>query len=261
MRFVHLSDTHVGPTVDYTLRGRLTLPILETLIHEINALPFRPDFVLHTGDVVDDASEAAYALVKPIFERLQVPIYYAIGNHDRPGPLQQVLLGKTEIQERYDTYTEIDGTGLIVLDTLGPEGKIHGTLKDKQLAWLRDLCRPDGPPLIIGMHHQPVKLDVTWLDDPWPDGHWMPLDCGPAFLEAIAPARDRIRGVFFGHVHRAFEVYQDGILFCGAPSGLSQLAGYPGQNVPLAAPDELPGFNLVTVTGTQTVVRQHTFRP
>jgi 3',5'-cyclic-AMP phosphodiesterase len=261
MRFVHITDTHVGPTPEYSLRGRYPLPTLEILVNQINSLPFRPDFVLHTGDVVDDASDASYALVKPVLDRLKVPVYYAIGNHDRPEVLQRVLLGQSEGKAPYDYFVERDGVGLAMLDTLGPDDNFNGTLTEQQLTWIHDICTPEGPPLVIGMHHQPVWLDVPWLDDYWADGHWMPLDCGANFVEAISPARNRIRGVFFGHVHRAFQVYQSGILFCSAPSGISQLLSVPTLNAPVSSPDELPGFNLVSITSNQTIVAQHTFRP
>src|SRR5437762_11867956 len=80
MRFIHITDTHVGPTATYGLPGKPALPTLEALVDTINNLPFKPDFVLHNGDVTDDASEAAYRLVKPILAKLKYPIYYVIGN-------------------------------------------------------------------------------------------------------------------------------------------------------------------------------------
>ena len=52
MRFVHITDTHVGSTPDHTLHGRPTLSNLAVLVETINNLPFRPDFILHNGDIV-----------------------------------------------------------------------------------------------------------------------------------------------------------------------------------------------------------------
>jgi 3',5'-cyclic-AMP phosphodiesterase len=257
MRFVHISDTHIGPTADYRLHGQAALPTLEALVERINALPFRPDFVLHNGDVTNDASEASYALARPILEKLKVPVYYVMGNHDRPDPMLRVLLGKTTTGSRYDYYTEIDGFGLAVFDTRGPVDPA-GTMTDEQFAVLRDLCKRDGPPLIIAVHHQPIGLDSRWLDEVWENGLSMPLDCAEAFRAAIAPARARIRGVFFGHVHRGFQAVQDGILYCSAPSALVQFESWPHAETAIAALDELPGFGVVTVTPTQTLVRQYT---
>ncbi len=258
MRFVHISDTHVGPAPDYRLHGQAALPTLEALVQRINDLPFQPDFVLHNGDVTDDAKEASYALAKPVLGKLEAPVYYVMGNHDQPDPMLRVLLGQTASVRRYDYYTEIGGVGLAVFDTRGPVNPA-GTMTAEQFAALRDLCKRVGPPLIIAVHHQPVALDSTWLDERWDNGLSMPLDCAQEFREALAPARARIRGVFFGHVHRGFQAVQDGILYCSAPSALVQFESWPGEEKAIAALDELPGFGVVTVTAMQTLVRQYTF--
>jgi 3',5'-cyclic-AMP phosphodiesterase len=258
MRFVHISDTHIGPKSDYRLHDQATLPTLEALVQRINNLPFQPDFILHNGDVTDDANEASYRIARPVLEKLRAPVYYVMGNHDRPDPMLRTLLGKTEPVKRYDYYTEIDGFGLAVFDTRGPIDPA-GAMTDEQFARLRDLCKRDGPPLIIAVHHQPVILDSRWLDEKWDNGLSMPLDYADAFREALTPARARIRGVFFGHVHRGFQAVQDGILYCSAPSALIQFESWPGAERAVAAIDELPGFGVVTVTPTQTLVRQYTF--
>ncbi|MEP7289125.1 MAG: metallophosphoesterase [Chloroflexota bacterium] len=257
MRFVHITDTHIGPTPQYRVQGQLALPTLEALVRTINDLPFEPDFILHTGDIADDGSEAAYALARPVLQQLKAPIFYLLGNHDRPKPMQQVLLSKSTVAQRYDYYVKLNGFGLAVFDSRGPTDPA-GTLTANQLNALRDLCQPSGPPLIIALHHQPVALDVEWLDNGWGESR-MQLDCAEEFLKAIAPARDRIRGVFFGHVHRSCQVIRDGILFSTPPSSCAQILAWPTQHTPIPSPDELPGFNVVTVLPDQTIIRQHTF--
>ena len=85
----------------------------------------------------------------------------------------------------------------------------------------------------------------------------MLLDRGKEFLDVIAPARDRICGVFFGHVHRAFQIVSGGILFSSAPSGFMQFKTWPDQESPQLADGEPAGFSVVTVTAGQTTVRHH----
>jgi Icc protein len=257
MRFVHITDTHIGPTPQYKATGQRPYPILEALVKEINCLPFEPDFILHTGDVVDDAGANSYQLARPLLQQLKAPVFYAVGNHDLPQPLQQALLGKRMVSDRYDYYVKVHGIGLAIFDS-HKSNAAEGTLTPEQIEALRDLCQPKGPPLIIALHHQPVLLDVQWLDHGWKHYHMM-LECGDAFLEAILPARNRIRGVFFGHVHRSFQVVKSGILFSAAASACAQILSWPLDPEPLPSPDELPSFNIVTITADSTVVRQHTF--
>src|SRR5262245_8731096 len=140
MRFIHLTDTHIGPTPEHELPdqpGNPTLPNVEAVIAEINALPFAPDFVLHTGDVVEDGSEAAYRLPKPVFEKLNYPSYYAVGNHDDGETMQRVLLGRTPSPGRFDYYGEIEGSGLAVFETRGPVDP-SGTLTPAQLVAIQE---------------------------------------------------------------------------------------------------------------------------
>ena len=60
--FVHLSDTHFGPTEEYKRQGHQSLPYARHVIDMLNRLPTRPDFVVHTGDVTTHPTEAAYLL-------------------------------------------------------------------------------------------------------------------------------------------------------------------------------------------------------
>jgi Icc protein len=257
MRFIHITDTHIGPTPDHVLGGFNTFKTAERLVETINALPFEPDFVLHTGDIVDDRSEAAYSLAKSILQKLKAPVFYVLGNHDRAETMQRVMLNKVNSSERYDYYAKFGKTALAVFDTRGPVDPA-GTLLPEQLAALQDLCSTSGPSLLIALHHQPVKLDVSWLDSGW-DQYTMMLDCHEQFHQALLPARERIRGVFFGHVHRSAQVQRNGILFSSAPSACVQFAAFPNQARPQALASEPPGFSVVTVNGDQTTVRHHTF--
>ena len=260
MRFVHISDTHIGPTADFSHYGHAPLPNLEFIVDAVNALRFPVDFVLHGGDVVEDGSEEAYRLAQRALSRLRVPVLYVAGNHDNPPALQRIILGKEPSQERMDYATVVDGIHVVVLDTRGPQDPT-GMLTNHQITRLREICTPKGPPLVIALHHPPLDLDCLWLAVGWatPEGRkpTMLLDQGPAFLEALSPARERIRGVFFGHVHRSYQIMHRGILFSSAPSGFAQLLTWPDADYPNASPDEPAGFSLVTIDQDKTTISQH----
>jgi len=260
VRFIHITDTHVAADPAYSSFGRSPRANLAAIVEAINALTFPIDFVLHTGDVVEDGSEVSYQAAREILARLRLPIHFVAGNHDDGDFLQRVLLERRPPLPRLDYDFTADGVLVSVFDSRGPRDPA-GTLLDEQLAALRGLCVPQGPPLVIAIHHPPLPLDSVWLNDGWatPMGHTttMLLDRGSEFLEAIAPARDRIRGVFFGHVHRAFQVMHKGILFSSAPSGFGQFLTWPGQDHPEASPAEPAGFSLVTIAAGMTTVRQH----
>jgi len=267
LRFVHISDTHLGPAEDFELWGQRRSAMLEALVERVNALPFQPDFVLHTGDITQDASDDAYALAFSALKKLKAPLYCLPGNHDYAPALERAWRGEPSGRERMDYCEDIQGVRLLAYDSRSPArlgerlpARAAGVLNDEQLDHLRSQCAGDGLPLIITLHHQPVKLDSPWLDEGFDDNgvfETMMLERADAFLKAIVPARERICGVFFGHVHRGFQVIRDGILFCSAPSALLQFQSYPEQPTPVYANDEPPGFNLVTIQDGQTIVRQY----
>ncbi len=260
MRFVHVSDTHVAADPAFAHYGHAPLADLAALVDAVNALTFPVDFVLHSGDVVEDRSEEAYRRAREELCRLRFPVRYLAGNHDDADVLQRVLLGRSAVLPRMDDELEAGGIRVALLDSRGPRDP-EGTLTDGQLGALEALCSPQGPPLVIALHHPPVPLDTHWLDVGWTHGDGrqsnMLLDRGKEFARAIAPARERIRGVFFGHVHRAFHVLKDGILYASAPSAFGQLLTWPDQRQPQPAPWEPGGFSVVTVTPGQTTIRQH----
>jgi 3',5'-cyclic-AMP phosphodiesterase len=262
LRFIHITDTHIGPTPDFAMYGQRALANLENTVAAINALSFRYDFILHTGDVIESLSANEYRLAQSALSKLKQPVYYVAGNHDDSQLLQTMLAGVAAPTPRYDYTFSANGVQMVVLDTNGnnpPEGNIE----PQQLVWLNEICRGDGPPLVIAMHHPPVWLDSTWIDH-GAKFSAMHVKNGAEFMAAIAPAQasKRLRGIFFWHVHRAFQVYQDGVLMASAPSVLCQLGSYPEQAEPDGRPDELGGFNIVTVTPEQTIVRlYHLPRP
>lgn len=260
MRFIHITDTHIAEDPAFISHGHSPLQRLEMLVQAINALTFPIDFVLHTGDLAEDRSEGAYVLAQRVLARLHPPIHYVAGNHDDADILQTIMLGRAPSGPRFDYMLSFAGVTIALCDSRGPNDPA-GTLTDDQLDWLRALCLPEGPPLVLAVHHPPLPLDSLWLDVGWTTatgpGFSMLLDRGPEFLDAIEPARDRIRGVFFGHVHRAFQVVRRGILFSSAPSGFAQFHTWPDQELPKAAATEPAGFSIVTIDADRTTVRHH----
>ncbi len=260
MRFIHITDTHVAADPAFVSHGRSPLAHLEALVETINALTFPVDFVLHTGDLAEDRSEGAYRNARRTLSRLRPPIHYIPGNHDDAEALQRIMLGRAPADPRFDFVLSVGDLTVAAYDSRGPADP-EGTLTDAQLDSLRALCARAGPPLVIAIHHPPVPLDSLWLDNGWAtasgQGPTMLLDRGREFLDSLAPARDRIRGVFFGHVHRAFQVVHREILFSSAPSAFVQFLTWPDLDHPKASPTEPGGFSVVTITGSQTTVRHH----
>jgi Icc protein len=262
LRFVHISDTHICQDPDYTYKDGgipLSMPGSKALVAQVNALPFTPDFVLHTGDVTYDPDEAAYHTAREILGQIKFPTHYLTGNHDDPLALQRIMLNKQNPQAPFHYEFEVNGAQIICLDTqsaVKARGIIEpaGWIDDGQLAWLEGLCSArDERPLIVALHHNPLKVGIPWFDD------YMALQNGEALHAILLKAGARLRGVFFGHIHQNVDIYRDGILYISALSSWYQLHSYPGQEKTKVDVAAEPGFNVVTVTGMQTFIRRHRF--
>lgn len=256
VRFVHISDTHLRADPHFNFDGAQHTPLIgaQALVHQINALPFAPDFVLHTGDVTDDGDPAAYAAARDVLRAIRFPVYYLVGNHDANEPFQRVLLGRGEPKIPFDYELEVNGVQIVCVDSNRPAKPPAGRVSEAQLAWLDGLCRaPDDRPLVVAVHHNVLPVGVPWWDE------FMRLENGEDFHRALLPARQRIRGVFFGHVHQNIDTVRDGIAYFSALSSWYQLHNYPGQVESERDRFAGPGFSVVTVTREQTYVRRHRF--
>ena len=257
--FVHISDTHFGPSAGYSRHGHVALPCAQRLVDVINDLPTTPDFVIHTGDVATDPDPASYALAAETLGELSVPTYYVNGNHDTAKDIVKFLsMGpKQDMSADPDvlSYTfELKGYRFLVLDAHGSsEIDPHGTMSEEQMEIVRREATADGPPLVIFIHFPTLPLDSGWMDSN------MLILNGDEFHRALLPAKERLRAVFYGHVHNSMQTIRDGIVYIAAGSSFAQFTAWPGEENIGYDSQALPAFNFVHLMSQQTIVHQHTF--
>jgi 3',5'-cyclic-AMP phosphodiesterase len=253
--FVHISDTHIHADPNFTgeIASFSSRPGVAALIQEINRLPFPIDFVLHTGDVMTDPEHHEdYLIARDILSEIRCPVYYLPGNHDRPAGMRQFLMPDLITSVEGQMYYEFDFNGVqfIALDS-HLSGSGGGLLADQQLSWLEALlARPDHRPLVVALHHHPLLLGAPWLDT-------IPLQNGEILHRILLPVRNRLRGVFYGHIHETSSTIRDGISYISALSAWFQTRTWQGQTEPFQDPVQIPGFHVVTLTPQDTFVRAY----
>jgi Icc protein len=99
---------------------------------------------------------------------------------------------------------------------------------------------------------------VLPLNSIWMDAHMLTID-GYKLHETLLPARGRLRGVFYGHVHQTMQTLRDGILYVSAPSVFAQFLAWPDDISVQFDADAPPGYNFVHLLPGQTIVHQHNF--
>lgn len=259
LTFVHISDTHLGPSRSFRLDKKLTYPYLEYLVALINALPAQPDFVVHTGDITDDGSAEAYQVATSVFSRLKAPIYYLSGNHDNVNRIRKFMAMSVDLSNvpagaplTYDFIVENER--FLVLDTVDTSLGTRGRLSEDQLESLKAQCTPDGPPLTVFMHHPLFPINSPWAD------RYLLTENGEEVHRVLLSARERLRGVFFGHLHHSCQFVRDGITYTGASSTTaSQLIWSPWEDFRIDFTNSLPSYNIVQYFEHYVQIAQHTF--
>lgn len=283
LRFAHISDTHLTPGDRTEMRVEHYSPRVMALIRsaavarnpdgashenppvpasiatkkmisEINRLPFTLDFVLHTGDIMTDATVDEYAYTKDIFRALNYPIHYIPGNHDNSEGIQRNLVGVETVKPTYDYVVEANGVQLVCVDSASSGSDHGGKLNDEQLAWLDGLCSADSDqPMIVAIHHHIRKFDSHFID-------FFGTANGDDIHAILRKAGSRLRGVFSGHIHQAIDIYDDSILYSFVQAAHMQSNLFPAvENMGKHEVTPNPGFSIVTVTSERTFVRRYNF--
>lgn len=257
LTFLHISDTHISGDPDYHppwIPERVPHPNrgVEALLAAIHRLPFKIDFILHTGDVCADPEAADYHSARELLLQLPGPVYLLPGNHDSAEYMQAVLHDGQKLHVLRDDQREVGGYHLITLDSNGPGDAHAPRLPDEQIAYFADALAGLGDqPIIAAMHHAPIRTGVTWLDEQ------MRIQNGDRIQEILRLHRDKLAGVFHGHIHQQTVTQQDGVLYVCCPSTWSNLAGYPGLRDGIADPLTPGGFNLVMLRDSGAFVRRY----
>lgn len=259
LRFAHISDTHYAPP-DYDRPPSRFNPVhgVTALIKQVNALTPAPDFILHTGDVAYDPYPDIYDEIKTAFTAFEAPLMYVPGNHDHTATLQTALMGRTDPTVPLYHAEERGGIRIIYLDSNdGDTPPPAGHIGAAQLDWLREQLAVDERPLVIAVHHPLVGTGFSeWYDE------FMRTDNGDEVHAVLVTAQERIRGVFYGHVHQNITFYRDGLMYSAVNSSWTQFVIRPGQEKEHTLNDTAadPAFNVVTVTKAGTIVQRHTYR-
>jgi 3',5'-cyclic-AMP phosphodiesterase len=206
MLLCQISDLHCRAPGEKLRDGTDPVARLEELVAFLPRLPARPDAILLTGDLADDARPEQYEPVRSALARIDIPVYAIPGNHDDRASLRHLfpeapwMPGAGYIQFGVD----IGQVRVIGLDSLD-DGKVDGVLCGERLAWLKDeLADCAGRPVLIALHHPPIAIGGRNLA--------LPLATGAEALAELVAAHDGPTLLVAGHLHRQMHS-----LFAGAP--------------------------------------------
>jgi 3',5'-cyclic-AMP phosphodiesterase len=247
MLIAQISDCHMTVPGVLAFDRIDTAQRLQRTIRLLCALDPRPDFVVATGDLVQNGMKAEYAALRAMLKALPMPVFPCLGNHDVREAFRIAFAAHLNQLERHGFIQYvIEGLPLrlIVLDTV-KAGSADPTLCAARISWLREVLARSREPALIAMHHPPFATGVGWVDATKPQ--WS------AELGSILSSAGCVRGIICGHVHRSLHRLWHGIPVSAAPAVAPQVAL---QLSPRAAPGfsrEPAGFLLHRWDGDQLI--------
>ncbi len=207
--FVQLSDSHIGFAKAANPDARATF---DAAIDKVLAMPGKPAFVLHTGDVTHTAKPAEFDDALGMIERARLDVHYAPGEHDitdarsRDAWLARFGKGAGGGWYAFD-HGGVHFVSLVNVVDLKTNGL--GSLGAEQIAWLDDDLRGKSAstPIVVFCH---IPL---WMIAP--DWGWGTADSA---LALGLLSRFGSVTVLNGHIHQLMQKVEGNVTFHTARS-------------------------------------------
>jgi len=241
--FLQISDSHIGFNKPANPNP---LGTLQEAIDKVNALPVKPAFMIHTGDITHLSKPEQFDDADKVIGAARLDVHYVPGEHD----LIDEANGKAYL-ERYGKNAKGSGwysfdqggahfIGLVNVANLKAGGM--GSLGDEQLAWLaEDLKGKSASTPIVVFAHIPL-----WVV--YPEWGWGTDDSAKAL--ALLKKFGSVT-VLNGHIHQLMQKVEGNITFHTARStAFPQPA--PGA-APSAGPLLVPADKLRTLLGVTKI--------
>jgi len=156
--FLQLSDSHIGFAKAANPDARATL---REAIAKVRALPQKPDFIIHTGDITQLSRDDEFDDAEQMLRETGIPLFFVPGEHDMLDPDGgKAFLDRFGKGARGSGWFSFDHrgvhfVGLVNVADLKPGGM--GNLGAEQLLWLqRDLAGLSSSTPIVVFAHIPL---------------------------------------------------------------------------------------------------------
>jgi 3',5'-cyclic AMP phosphodiesterase CpdA len=241
--FLQISDSHMGFDKPANPNTKGTL---EEAIERIKALPAKPAFMIHTGDITHLSKPSEFDDAEKIISQAKLDVHYVPGEHDlvdpEAGKLYRERYGRGSKGPGYYSFDAngVHFIGLVNVASLKAGGM--GSLGDEQLEWLESDVkgRSASQPIVVFAH---IPLWTVY-----PEWGWGTEDSAKAlgYLKRFGSVT-----VLNGHIHQVMQKVEGNVTFHTARStAFPQPA--PG-TAPSPGPMKVPAEQLEKMLGIASV--------
>jgi 3',5'-cyclic AMP phosphodiesterase CpdA len=242
LSFLQISDSHVG--FDKPANPN-ALGTLEEAIAKVNALPKKPAFMIHTGDISHLSLESQFDDADRIISQSRLDVHYVPGEHDFLDPDQKFYRERYAKAAKGEGWYSFDANGVHfigLVNVVNLKAGGLGFLGPDQLEWLEDDLkgRSASTPIVVFAH---IPLWTIY-----PDWGWGTDDSAQAlsYLKRFGSVT-----VLNGHIHQVMQKVEGNVTFHTARStAFPQPA--PG-TAPSPGPLKVPDDQLRTMLGIANV--------
>jgi 3',5'-cyclic AMP phosphodiesterase CpdA len=245
LTFLQISDSHVG--FDKPANPS-ALGTLEEAIVKVNALPKKPAFMIHTGDISHLSTAQQFDDADRIISQAKLDVHYVPGEHDFLDPDQKFYMERYGKAAKGSGWYSFDANGVHfigLVNVVDLKAGGLGNLGAQQLEWLEaDVKdRSASTPVVVFAH---IPLWTVY-----PDWGWGTDDGAQAlgYLKKFGSVT-----VLNGHIHQVMQKVEGNVTFHTARStAFPQPA--PGQG-PSPGPMKVPDDQLRKMLGIANVTFQ-----
>ena len=247
--FLQISDSHIGFNKPANPDAAATY---KEAVSKIIALPVKPDFIIHTGDITQLSKDQEFDDAEQIIKQTGLPVFHVPGEHDMlddgAGKAYLDRFGKGTRGAGWYSFDHKGVHFVALINVVNLKAGGMGSLGADQLEWLeKDLAgRPSSQPIVVFAH---IPLWTVYADWGWgTDDAAQAL----AYLKRFGSVT-----VLNGHIHQIVQKVEGNVAFHTARStAFPQPVGGQG---PSPGPMKVPTEQLHSMLGitTATLTRGH----
>lgn len=185
VRIAQITDLHLLPPGELLMGLDVNARLDRVLAH---VMALEPNAIFLTGDFC--AAEPVQEIFHDLRARLDllgIPYYLTPGNHDDREMLRNAFFLEGHNYEPIRGLVRVEGHDFLFLDSS------PGKVDSDQVQWLTSALKTH-PEAAIVIHHPPVPMGVTFMDNTYPLRN-------TAELISALTADGRPRKIFCGHYH------------------------------------------------------------
>jgi len=209
VQITQITDLHLGADEQETLGGVTTFDSFKAVLQASEAQGRGDNLLLLTGDLASDYQAGAYQLLNKVLSEKARDAIWLPGNHDNVASMEANLPDFPRVR-----IYEAGNWAILLLDS-SKVGQPGGHFSGAELAFAeQSLKQLAGKFVVIAVHHSPVLVNSTWLDQQQIDNHHR--------LYELLIAHGQIKAVITGHVHQHHDSLWGEIPVFSTPSSCVQ---------------------------------------